>query len=470
MTSTNREGGSTIGSGVINLTNTIVGAGMLGLPGAMGSTGWLSGILIIVISAAFSAHGLVLLSKAACLTGRPSSFYSVALASVPRFTILIDAAVALKCFGVATGYLVTISSSMVKAMEYLLQSPDPADDDRYEYFNSLLLSRQIWVIGAMMAALPFSFYRTLDDLKKASALALIFVFVLVWVIIAYANGGANPCENDDDDELTCRGDVVPFTNFASTVSRLPIFVFAFTCHHNIFPIVNEMELLSQRRLNIVISCSIGFALVIYSIVALEGYQTYGSLVRGDILLNYPENMPVTVLRICIAFMLTLHYPLQLDPGRRCISSLVKVVLRWCHQKKSNRRNLSEYFCNPELERQESDESIEEEQSDGVYAPMEMSHGRNPQEECDDRIFYSITILFLALSFLLATIVDDLGVILALVGATGSTLVSYVLPGLMYIKVYPNKDASLVMAHVQLLLGIVIMPLALYFIVTEKLSH
>lgn len=105
MKSTSREGGSTITSGVINLTNTIVGAGMLGLPGAMGSTGWLSGIIIIVISAAFSAHGLVLLSKAACLTGRPSSFYSVALASVPRFTILIDAAVALKCFGVASGMM-----------------------------------------------------------------------------------------------------------------------------------------------------------------------------------------------------------------------------------------------------------------------------------------------------------------------------------------------------------------------------
>ena len=104
MKSTTREGGgSTITSGVVNLTNTIIGAGMLGLPGAMGSTGWVSGIIIIVVSAAFSAHGLVLLSKAACLTGRPSSFYSVALASVPRFTILIDAAVALKCFGVASG-------------------------------------------------------------------------------------------------------------------------------------------------------------------------------------------------------------------------------------------------------------------------------------------------------------------------------------------------------------------------------
>mmetsp|Transcript_27186 Transcript_27186/g.49371 ORF Transcript_27186/g.49371 Transcript_27186/m.49371 type:complete len:128 (+) Transcript_27186:83-466(+) len=103
-TDTNMESkkGSSIASGVINLANTIVGAGMLGLPGAFGGTGWLSGMILIALSAMFSAHGLVLLSKAACLTGRPSSFYSVALASVPKYTILIDLAVALKCFGVAT--------------------------------------------------------------------------------------------------------------------------------------------------------------------------------------------------------------------------------------------------------------------------------------------------------------------------------------------------------------------------------
>ena len=101
--------GSTIASGVVNLSNTIVGAGMLGLPGAFGGTGWLSGIILIVLSASFSAHGLVLLSKAACLTGRPSSFYSLALASVPRYTILIDAAVALKCFGVATGMILCLN-------------------------------------------------------------------------------------------------------------------------------------------------------------------------------------------------------------------------------------------------------------------------------------------------------------------------------------------------------------------------
>lgn len=108
LTSRN-NGGSSIASGIVNLANTIIGAGMLGLPGAMASTGYLMGMVLIAISAAFSAHGLVLLSKAAVLTGRPSSFYSVALASVPRFTMVIDAAVAVKCFGVASGMFCHLS-------------------------------------------------------------------------------------------------------------------------------------------------------------------------------------------------------------------------------------------------------------------------------------------------------------------------------------------------------------------------
>lgn len=359
---------------------------------------------------------------------------------------------------------------MVKAMEHFVQTGDPTQDDRL--FISLLLSRHFWVVGALISVLPFSFYRTLDDLKQASAIALIFVFVLVGMIIAYANGVANPCIESDTDNETCKGNVVPFTSFASTVSRLPVFIFAYTCQQNIFPIVNEMEVSSQRRLNIVICCSIGFAFVLYSTVALQGYKTYGSLVRGDILLNYPENMPVTVLRICIAFMLSLHYPLQLDPARRCITSLVKVIIKWWRLSRSRRTKDSEFLYKSELEREESDKSVEElEQSDVIFSYIEIPRERNLQgEDGDDRLFYSITIIFLSLSLVLAAFVDDLGVILALVGATGSTLVSYVLPGLIYINVYPSKDFSFVLAAIQLLFGILIIPLALFCIIEEKIGH
>lgn len=460
--------GSSIASGVVNLSNTILGAGILGIPGAIAGTGWLTGIVLIALSASFSAHGLVLLSKAAFLTGRPSSFYSVALASVPKFTILIDLAVALKCFGVATGYLITISDSMVNALDHMILTGDSAKDERILIY--LLLSRHFWVVGAIVSVLPFSFYRTLDELKKASAMALVFVFMLVGMIIGYAFYG-DPCRNEDGDD--CRGVVVPYTDLPLTLSKFPIFVFAFTCHQNIFPIVNEIELVSQYRLNIVICCSIGFAFVVFSVVALAGYRTYGSFVMGDILLNYPETGLVTLLRVCIAFMLTLHYPLQLDPSRRCITSLVKVIMKWWHGEQPKGGNSS-----PKALPAGHPDEVEMEQKNSPNAAKEspyyeMSNNSEKQHTAgkdEDKLFYIITLSFLSLSFMLAIIVDDLGVVLAMVGATGSTLVSYVLPGLLYVRVYQQMDLSKVMAYIQLGVGIVIIPVALYFAITQQTSH
>ena len=115
---------ATILSCVINLTNTIIGAGMLGLPGAFAGTGYVGGTILILCGAFFSTNGLYLLSSAAQQAGLPSSFYSVAAAAVPQYTILIDLAVALKCFGVATGYLITISDCMVDALDHILLNGD----------------------------------------------------------------------------------------------------------------------------------------------------------------------------------------------------------------------------------------------------------------------------------------------------------------------------------------------------------
>jgi hypothetical protein len=93
------QGHASLFSCFLNLVNTVVGAGMLGLPGALGGTGYLTGCWLMLMGAIFSAQGLVLLSMAAQQAGLPSSFYSVARAAVPEYTVLIDCAVAFKCFG-----------------------------------------------------------------------------------------------------------------------------------------------------------------------------------------------------------------------------------------------------------------------------------------------------------------------------------------------------------------------------------
>mmetsp|Transcript_19462 Transcript_19462/g.54807 ORF Transcript_19462/g.54807 Transcript_19462/m.54807 type:complete len:93 (+) Transcript_19462:379-657(+) len=83
-----------------------------------------------------------------------------------------------------------------------------------------------------------------------------------------------------------------------------------------------------------------------------------------------------------------------------------------------------------------------------------------------RRFWIVTAVLLTLSLAIALSLEELGIILAIVGATGSTAVSYILPGLIYTQAFPERHVKRVFAKLQLGVGCVIMPvcLALIFLV------
>jgi hypothetical protein len=89
----------------VNLANTILGSGMLGLPYAFAHTGWIFGSCMILVCGMSSSFALHTLALCALEVPGPSSFYAVANNVLPMFTALIDFAVAIKCFGVATSYV-----------------------------------------------------------------------------------------------------------------------------------------------------------------------------------------------------------------------------------------------------------------------------------------------------------------------------------------------------------------------------
>ena len=99
---------ATWASAYINLTSTVIGAGILGLPHAFASTGFVGGTLILLLCACSSAFALHFLAKCARKIQQPVSFYSVAEEALPGYSSWIDFAVAIKCYGVATSYLVVI--------------------------------------------------------------------------------------------------------------------------------------------------------------------------------------------------------------------------------------------------------------------------------------------------------------------------------------------------------------------------
>ncbi len=174
------EGTASILSCTINLANTCIGTGMFGLPAAFASSGYALGSLLLMAACMFAANGLRLLTMSAEKVGirsdRPASFYSIASAALPQFTVAIDFAVALKCFGVATSYLITVGDCMVEAIRYVFQNHlDHMDSTAHSAASSFVASRQFWVLSAVIMVIPMSFHGTLDALHCASTLSLFLV-------------------------------------------------------------------------------------------------------------------------------------------------------------------------------------------------------------------------------------------------------------------------------------------------------
>ncbi|KAJ2657725.1 hypothetical protein IW148_005025 [Coemansia sp. RSA 1199] len=392
----------TIGSSSINLANTILGSGMLSMAGAMASLGLVFGSLVILFSACTSGMGLYLLSRCARrTTGRDASFFAVSKLTYPQAAVFFDAAIAIKCFGVSISYLIIFGDLMPGVVEALGLEVQ------------LLLSRGFWITFAIVALAPLAFQRRLDALKYTSFTALMgVVYLFVVVAMFYFNPLRTPLPD---------GDVVLFRWSKDFFTNLPVFIFAFTCHQNIFSVYNELRDNSSKQVNGAIALSIGSSCGVYQWIAVLGYLTFGSKVAPNLLTMYDNSLVITICRLFIAVNVLFSYPLQCHPARNCLDKVISSVI--CAWKKE-----------PEFQAiadNDNDDQLDTLASDAATsAPV--VHVMSPAKHI------SITFTLLLLSYLVAMSVTSLDLVLSFVGSTGSTSISFILPGVFYYKMHRNS--------------------------------
>lgn len=106
------EGAAGLKSSMINILNTILGAGLLAMPHSFTPLGIVLASMVVLLFGSLSAFGLHLLAVCGQRVGRNASFRSISQITYPRAGVFFDAAVAIKCFGVAVSYLVIIGDLM----------------------------------------------------------------------------------------------------------------------------------------------------------------------------------------------------------------------------------------------------------------------------------------------------------------------------------------------------------------------
>jgi amino acid permease len=101
----------------------------------------------------------------------------------------------------------------------------------------------------------------------------------------------------------------------SSLKVLPIFIFAFTCHQNIFACWNELSRPSIPRIDTVIVTAGTMICLINLVIGLGAFFTYGSLLDKDVLETYPSSPIITAVRILMSLLVTLTYPRKSSAGR-----------------------------------------------------------------------------------------------------------------------------------------------------------
>lgn len=379
--------------------------------------GLLLGTLIILWSGLTAGFGLYLQSRCAAYLDRGSaSFFALSQITYPNAAVVFDAAIAIKCFGVGVSYLIIIGDLMPGVVLGFVHEHAVA---------SFLLDRRFWVTVFMLIVIPLSFLRRLDSLKYTSVIALMSIgYLVILVVYHFAVEDTVPTDTAGHRLYQTPLRILQWKSVVATLSSFPVIVFAYTCHQNMFSILNEIADNRPSRTTGVIAFSIGSAASIYVLVAITGYLSFGNEIGGNIVAQYIPSVSTTIGRAAIVVLVMFSYPLQVHPCRASVDA----VLKWRPRGKlvSHVRSVLDRHA-----------FAAHDTSPPRHEPLLASTRpvvKARDSEIGDVRFAAITTVIIVLSYIVAMTVSSLEAVLAYVGSTGSTSISFILPGLFYYKI------------------------------------
>lgn len=189
---------------------------------------------------------------------------------------------------------------------------------------------------------------------------------------------------------------------------------SFLIAFQMFSILNEIKDDSHFQTTSAVFASVGSSATTYIVIAVAGYLSFGDSVGGNIVSMYPPGLYATIGRAAIVILVMFSYPLQVHPCRASVDA----VLHWRPKSSSVGNDGSPHRL-----------------------PLLGPRGNRNREQMSDLRFALITTSILILSYIVAITVSSLEAVLAYVGSTGSTSISFILPGLFYYKISDPDSAT-----------------------------
>uniref|UniRef100_A0A8C5DV69 Sodium-coupled neutral amino acid transporter 3-like n=1 Tax=Gouania willdenowi TaxID=441366 RepID=A0A8C5DV69_GOUWI len=394
---TDFEGKTSFGMSVFNLSNAIMGSGILGLAFGMSNTGIILFIILLVIIAGLSAYSIHLLLKSAGVVGIRAYEQLGNRAFGPPGKLLAGCIITVHNIGAMSSYLFIVKSELPLVIQAFLM--------KYENTGEWFLNGNYLIIIVSAAIiLPLALMKQLGYLGYTSGFSLsCMVFFLISVIYKKFN---IECPLEDEHinmtglsyhlpvnvtEDICEAKM--FTVNSQTAYTIPILAFAFVCHPEVLPIYTELRDATKKRMQKVANISILAMFVMYLLTATFGYLTFYGAVESELLHTYSRVDPLDNLVLCVRLAVlvavTLTVPVVLFPIRRAVLQILfpEKPFHWA-------RHICIAFC----------------------------------------LIFVVNLLVI--------FVPSIRDIFGLIGATSAPSLIFILPAIFYIRIVPEEDEPL----------------------------
>ncbi|KAJ3162729.1 hypothetical protein HDU86_003702 [Geranomyces michiganensis] len=295
----------TILSSSVSLTNTILGTQLLAIPYTFSKLGPGLGTLLLLFFAILTRSSLRLLVSAAQAVGyhdtrsaRLTEQNTPSYATLSRAAFgkayaapVVDLIMAFATFGFAVNYLQMIAEGVPQILRELVPSlvEGPGDIPKLSWISSGGFSLLVFLI----LLVPLSFSRDVDDFRWFSGTAFCCAVYLAGVVVwCAASGDGLQQSSSPGVPPTVPAERPWFIMTNKAIGVLPVFVFLFTCHQNMFSVYNEFAAaeptFAGQNNNVtaiqnIIDIAIVVCSVIYLAVGFAGYLSFGEDVHMQIL-------------------------------------------------------------------------------------------------------------------------------------------------------------------------------------------
>jgi len=291
---------------IANMANSILGAGIIGLPYAIRQAGFFTGIILLIVLTVVTDWTIRLIVINAKLSGR-NSYIGIMEHCYGRSG---RAAVSLFQFAFAFGGMCVFGIIIGDTIPHVVQAIFPGLPS-IPVLKIFAQRQFIIALCTICVSYPLSLYRDIHKLSRASGFALLGMIIIV-VSVLIEREKVSP---DLKGDPALRYSIIQ----PQLAQAIGVISFAFVCHHNSLLIYGSLRTPTLDRFTTVTHVSAAFSLVSCLTLAVSAYVVFTDKIQGNVLNNFAsDDTVINIARFCFGLNMFTTLPLELFVCREVI--------------------------------------------------------------------------------------------------------------------------------------------------------